>query len=471
MSKARLVITAVTVEKRPVSEVARTYGVARSWIYALLARYHAEGEAAFEPRSRRPKTSPPAISPDAAGLIVRLRKELAGQGLDAGPHTIAWHLQHHHQVRVSAATVSRYLPGPGWSLPSRAKRPRSSYLRFEAEQPNECWQADFTHYPLAGGTDTEILTWLDDHSRYALSVTAHDRVTGPIVLAAFRAAVARYGAPASTLTDNGMVFTTRLSGGQGGRNGLETELRRLGITQKNGKPNHPQTQGKVERFQQTLKKWLRAQATQPATLAELQALLDAFTALYNTPAAAPVPAPPGHPGHRLHRPPQSRPRRPRRRHPRPRPHRPHRQLRRRHPAPPRHASTTSASAGPTPGPTSSCSSRTCTSASSTPPPANCSANSPSTPARNYQPTGKPPGPAKKNTATLTQVRGVLDVLRHHTCAPGRIRTGNPLLRRYPRCVAARRLASLCRAFSWTDCLGASPCVARCLLPMAPGMAP
>jgi transposase InsO family protein len=282
MSKARLVITAVTIEKRPVCEVARSYGVARSWIYALLARYRAEGDAAFEPRSRRPKTSPSAISAGAAGLIIALRKELAGQGLDAGPHTIAWHLQHHHQVTVSPATVSRYLTRAGLVTPDPAKRPRSSYLRFEADLPNECWQSDFTHYPLADGTGTEILTWLDDHSRYALSVTAHRRVTGPIVLAAFRAAVTCYGAPASTLTDNGMVFTTRLSGGKGGRNHLEAELRRLGIKQKNGKPNHPQTQGKVERFQQTLKKWLRARPRQPATLGELQTLLDAFTSIYNT---------------------------------------------------------------------------------------------------------------------------------------------------------------------------------------------
>src|ERR1700754_5035865 len=109
MSKARLVITAVTVEQRPVSEVARSYGVARSWVYALLARYRAEGEAAFEPRSRRPKTSPAAIADSTAQLIVALRKELAGQGLDAGPETICWHLEHHHQIRVSRATVSRYL--------------------------------------------------------------------------------------------------------------------------------------------------------------------------------------------------------------------------------------------------------------------------------------------------------------------------------------------------------------------------
>ena len=282
MSKARLVITAVIAGGLSQGEAARRYGVSQGWVSRLLARYRAEGEAAFEPRSRRPKTSPKAISPGTAGLIISLRKELSGQGLDAGPHTIAWHLQHRHRVTVPAATVSRYLARHGLVTPDPAKRPKSSYLRFAAELPNECWQSDFTHYRLANGTDTEILTWIDDHSRYALSVTAHARVTGPIVLAAFRAACTRHGIPASTLTDNGMVFTTRLAGGRGGRNALESELRRLGIRQKNGKPNHPQTQGKVERFQQTLKNWLRAQPDQPATLRELQSLLDAFTVICNT---------------------------------------------------------------------------------------------------------------------------------------------------------------------------------------------
>jgi transposase InsO family protein len=310
MSRARLVITAVTVEKRPVSEVARSYGVARSWVCTLLARYRAEGDAAFEPRSRRPRTSPRAISADTADLIVRLRKELTDQGLDAGPVTIAWHLEHHHQTRVSPATISRHLTRRGLITPEPKKRPKSSYIRFQADQPNECWQADFTHYPLANGAGTEILTWLDDHSRYALSVTAHQRITGPIVLTAFQAAIAAYGVPASTLTDNGMVFTTRLSGGRGGRNGLEHELRRLGIRQKNGKPNHPQTQGKVERFQQTMKKWLAAQPCQPATITELQALLGQFTTIYNhqrphrslprrqTPAAAYATRPKAAPGNR-----------------------------------------------------------------------------------------------------------------------------------------------------------------------------
>jgi transposase InsO family protein len=281
MPEARLVITAVVVEGRSQREVARAYGVSQGWVSKLVARYRAEGQAASGPRSRRPKNAPRAIPGQVADLIIQLRKDLAGQGLDAGPDTICWHLAHHHQIRVSRATASRYLARAGLVTPEPGKRPRSSYLRFEAEQPNECWQSDFTHYPLADGTGTEVLTWLDDHSRLALPVTAHRRVTGPIVLAAFRAAVAAYGPPASTLTDNGLVFTARFAGGKGGRNALENELRRLGITQKNGKPNHPQTQGKVERFQQTMKKWLAAQQPQPATLTQLQVLPGAFADQYN----------------------------------------------------------------------------------------------------------------------------------------------------------------------------------------------
>ena len=282
MSKARLVITAVVVEGRSAGEVARCYGVSRSWVYELVARYRAEGDSAFEPRSRRPKTSPTAISQVTVNLIVKLRRELSAQGLDAGADTIGWHLEVHHQTPVSRATIDRTLARQGLVTPTPQKRPRSSYVRFEADQPNELWQGDFTHYPLADGTDCEILSWLDDHARHALSVTGHHRVSGRIVVATFRAAIDEHGPPAATLTDNGMVFTTRLSGGKGGRNAFENELRRLGIIQKNSRPNHPTTCGKVERFQQTMKNWLRAQANQPSTLGELQALLDTFVVTYNT---------------------------------------------------------------------------------------------------------------------------------------------------------------------------------------------
>ncbi len=253
MSKACLIITAVIVEGRSQAEVARDYGVSKGWVSKLVARYRAEGEAAFEPRSKRPLTSPNRLSSEVVALIVDLRGQLTARGMDAGPETIVWHLEEDHGIEVSAATVWRYLKAHGLVQAQPQKRPKSSYVRFEAGMPNEMWQSDFTHWTLVDGSDTEILSFLDDRSRYALSVTAHNPVTGRVVRDMFRTAVSVYGPPASTLTDNGMVYAT----GKGGRNAFETELAAQGIVQKNSRPNHPTTVGKVERFQQTLKQWLR----------------------------------------------------------------------------------------------------------------------------------------------------------------------------------------------------------------------
>jgi transposase InsO family protein len=281
VSKARLVITAIETEHITQAEAARRYGVSKGWVSKLMTRYRREGEAAFQPRSRRPLTSPTATSTAAIELVLQLRKDLADAGHDAGAETIAWHLRHHHQTTLSRATIHRILTRHGTVIPEPKKRPKSSYIRFEAAMPNETWQSDFTHYRLGTGVDVEIITWLDDHSRYALHITAHPRITGPIVLATFRETAGQHGYPASTLTDNGMVYTTRFAGGRGGRGSLETELRRLHIVQKNSRPNHPTTTGKVERFQQTMKKWLRAQHHQPTTIEELQTLIDRFRDDYN----------------------------------------------------------------------------------------------------------------------------------------------------------------------------------------------
>lgn len=286
MSKARLVITAIELEGRSVTEVSASYGVSRSWIYELLARHRAEGETAFEPRSRRPRSSPTATPQSTVDLIITLRKQLVDAGLDAGPETLAWHLLHHHDITVSVSTIARILTRQNLVEPQPKKRPKSSYVRFAAEQPNETWQSDFTHYRLTRadggpGQDTEIITWLDDHARYALHVSAHPRITGRIVADTFTETAGQHGYPASVLTDNGLVYTTRFAGGRGGRNGLESELQRLDIVQKNSRPNHPTTCGKVERFQQTLKKWLTAQPIQPTTLTELQQLIDSFVTAYN----------------------------------------------------------------------------------------------------------------------------------------------------------------------------------------------
>ncbi len=287
MSKRRLVITAV-VAGQSQSEVARTYGVSQGWISRLMARYRDEGEAAFTPRSRAPKTSPAATAPETVELVLRLRKHLDESGLDAGADTLDWHLQHHHQITLARATINRILVRAGQVSPDPSKRPKSSYIRFQAEQPNETWQSDFTHYRLTRpdgqpGADVEIISWLDDHSRYALHVSAHRAITTTIVLATFKETAGQHGIPASTLTDNGMVYTVRLAGigRQGGRNGFEQQLRTWNVVQKNSKPHHPTTCGKVERFQQTMKKWLRAQPIQPSTIAELQALIEVFVDEYN----------------------------------------------------------------------------------------------------------------------------------------------------------------------------------------------
>ena len=138
-----------------------------------------------------------------------------------------------------------------------------------------------THARLHDGSDVEVLTWLDDHSRYALSVTAHRRVTGTAVVDTFTRTAAISGVPASVLSDNGMYYTARYArGGDSGPNRFETLLAGLGVVFKHSRPNHPRTCGKVERFQQTLKKWLTAQP-QPQDLDELDGLLENFVEHYN----------------------------------------------------------------------------------------------------------------------------------------------------------------------------------------------
>jgi transposase len=158
MSKRRLVIAAVLAGHSQ-SEVARTYGVSQGWISRLMARYQADGEAAFEPLSRAPKTSPTATPPETVELVLRLRKQLDEAGLDAGADTIGWHLAHHHGTTVSRATINRILVRAGTVTPQPAKRPKSSYLRFEAAQPNQTWQSDFTHYRLTNPDGPPARTW------------------------------------------------------------------------------------------------------------------------------------------------------------------------------------------------------------------------------------------------------------------------------------------------------------------------
>jgi transposase InsO family protein len=279
MEMAVYLVTAVLVEGRSAREVAAAHGVSKTWVYELLARYRAEGEAGLVARSRRPRRSPTKISHRFEDDIVRVRKDLVEAGYDAGAETIRVHLARQRRGAVpSIATIWRVLKARGFVTPQPHKRPKSSYTRFCADLPNECWQMDVTHVVLATGTEVEILNILDDHSRLCVASVAR-RVTKSIdVVTAFHEAAAQHGYPACVLSDNGAIFTAEA------RHGvcvMESELLALGITFKHSRPYHPQTCGKVERFHQTLKKHLAAQ--RPArSLPALQAQLDRFVEYYNT---------------------------------------------------------------------------------------------------------------------------------------------------------------------------------------------
>ena len=278
MSKERVIVLSVVQQHLSKAETAaRRYQVSWRWVHTLVTRYQSCGWEAVEARSRRPHSNSRAVSDELRQRICTLRCELQATGLDNGPVSIAARLQQEGLRPPAFSTIRRILTAAGLITPQPKKRPKSSYRRFQADQPNQCWQSDFTHWQLADGTGVEIINWLDDHSRYLLAAIAYRRITGQTVITTFLNIVERYGLPQSTLSDNGSVYTSRFTGG---RNGFEYLLASLGITQKNSHPGHPQTQGKIERFHQTLKRWLAAQPA-AATVAELQTQLNTFTDIYN----------------------------------------------------------------------------------------------------------------------------------------------------------------------------------------------
>jgi transposase InsO family protein len=277
MDLGRFLVEAVVVGGASPTELARSHPISRSWLFRLLARYRAGGDAALEPRSKRPKSNPRQTSAEIEEAVIQLRKELAEAGLDAGPQTIAYHLQLRLGNSPSRPTIWRILKRQGLITPQPHKRPKSSWIRFEAQLPNEMWQADATHWRLAGGAEVEILNLIDDHSRFCLASVAFKTIKAPDVLETFFQAAEAHGYPARFLTDNAAVFS---GSPRRGRVVLESELDRLGIESRHSSPYHPQTCGKVERFHQTLKRYLSRQA--PALdLPHLQLQLDAFRTYYN----------------------------------------------------------------------------------------------------------------------------------------------------------------------------------------------
>jgi transposase InsO family protein len=263
---------------RPIGELAAAHGVHRSWLYKLLARYRESGDAGLVPGSRRPHTSPTRIADRYHDAVVALRKELTDGGFDAGAETIRYHLVQRGVEAPSVSTIWRILKAHGFVTPQPHKRPKTSYIRFQADLPNECWQADVTHVRLADATEIEILNIIDDHSRLCVASQAMARIRSVDVIRVLHKAAEHWGYPEAFLSDNGAIFTATSRGNDLGA--IEPELVSLGIRSKHSRPYHPQTCGKIERFHQTLKKHL---ATQPpaATNKQLQGQLDRFVAYYN----------------------------------------------------------------------------------------------------------------------------------------------------------------------------------------------
>ena len=278
-----LVLAFVGDEPMNVAQVCREVGISRKSFYKYVDRVRVEGVAGFEPRSRRPHASPRATSVVVEDAIVALRKELSDAGHDCGATTIQWHLGQDRQFKrcvPSIATVHRVLVRRGFVVPQPHKRPKGSWRRFEAPAPNECWQIDSTDWMIATGL-AKIFNIIDDHSRVACRSRAVEHATSEEAWTTFCQAAQQWGLPARTLSDNGLCFSGRLRGFEVI---FEANLRDSGIVPITGRGYHPQTTGKVERFQQTLKRWLTQQDHHRGLardLTELQARLDEFCVYYN----------------------------------------------------------------------------------------------------------------------------------------------------------------------------------------------
>ena len=275
---SRYIVDAIIFEHRSPSQLARDHGVSRSWIYKLLVRFREGGYEALEPRSRRPHSCAHQTPAEVEAAVLELRADLIAGGHDAGPQTIQHHLSERVERLPSATTIWRILKRHGLVTPQPHKRPKSSFIRFEAKLPNQTWQVDSTPWHLADGSAVEILNVLDDRSRLLLRSTACRTVRGGDVVELFHSAAHEFGLPESLLSDNAAVFSGRT---RRGKVLLELELERLGIEVKHSSPYHPQTCGKVERLHQTLKRFLRKRP--PATsLGELQLQIEAFRSYYNS---------------------------------------------------------------------------------------------------------------------------------------------------------------------------------------------
>jgi putative transposase len=263
-----------------VSTFCAEHGISRKSFYALRQRAKIDGAAAvLEPRSRRPESSPSKLADEVKEQAMAVRAALESSGLDCGPISVhdKMHAMGLGQV-PSTASLARIFREAGVARLEPKKKPRSAWRRFVYPAPNACWQLDATEYVLTGGRKCVIFQLIDDHSRYAVASHAAVGETATDAIRVFDKAVAAHGVPQRLLSDNGLALNPSRRGIVGE---LVAHVAALGVEAITGKPYKPTTQGKNERFHQTLFRYLDKQPL-AESLEELQSQVDEFDHIYNT---------------------------------------------------------------------------------------------------------------------------------------------------------------------------------------------
>lgn len=265
-------------ERVSVTDLCEELGISRQTFYLYARRYAEEGLTGLVPRSRASLSHPNQVSVDVEDALVAERKDLIDRGLDGGARSVwAW-MRRSGADPPSVRTIHRVFVRRGLVVAQPQKRPRKSCRRFEAAAPNGCWQLDGMDWALADGTPVKVIRAIDDHSRKVFPSTVAPSESAEAAWSCVQGAIAEFGAPAMLLSDNSLAFN-------GKRRKVEVamqkRLRELGVAQVAASVAHPGTCGKNEREHQTLQKWLRAHPP-PDTMADLQALVDAYDEIYNT---------------------------------------------------------------------------------------------------------------------------------------------------------------------------------------------
>ena len=256
------------------------HGISRKSFYELRKRARADGQAAvLEPKSRRPASSPARLTDQARAQAVAVRAALEASGLDHGPISVHDKMASMGlPVVPSTAALARIFREAGVARLEPKKKPRAAWRRFVYPAPNACWQLDATEYVLTGGRKCVIFQLIDDHSRYAVASHVAWGETAQAAITVVDKGITAHGVPQRLLTDNGLALNPSRRGQTGQ---LFAHVTRMGVHAITGKPYKPTTQGKNERFHQTLFRWLHAQPL-ASSLDELQAQVDTFDHIYNT---------------------------------------------------------------------------------------------------------------------------------------------------------------------------------------------